>query len=47
VVALQDHLSEAVERALPGLLEAALVQLRAWGHDVTVSRPEARGAAHA
>jgi len=33
-VELQDGLSPEVERALPGLLEAAVAQLRAWGHDV-------------
>jgi len=31
-VELQEGLSEAVEAALPILLEAAVAQLRAWGH---------------
>ncbi|MCG6987058.1 MAG: HyaD/HybD family hydrogenase maturation endopeptidase [Gemmatimonadetes bacterium] len=34
VVELRDGLSPAVARALPELLDAALLQLRAWGHDV-------------
>lgn len=34
VVELQDGLSPAVEAALPRLLDQALAQLRAWGHEV-------------
>lgn len=40
VVELQDGLSPEVERALPGLLEAAVAQLRAWGHEVGEPRWE-------
>jgi hydrogenase maturation protease len=41
VVELRDGLSPAVARALPRLLDAALLQLRAWGHDVGHPRWEA------
>lgn len=34
VVELREGLSPAVQRALPALIDAALVQLRAWGHEV-------------
>ncbi|MEJ2217341.1 MAG: HyaD/HybD family hydrogenase maturation endopeptidase [Gemmatimonadota bacterium] len=33
-VELHDGLSATVARALPELIEAAVAQLRAWGHDV-------------
>ena len=35
VVELQEGFSPSVERAIPVLLEAAVEQLRAWGHDVS------------
>lgn len=35
IVELQEGFSPAVERAMPVLLEAAVAQLRSWGHDVT------------
>jgi hydrogenase maturation protease len=34
VVELRDGLSPTVVRALPELLDAALAQLRSWGHDL-------------
>ncbi|GMV08188.1 MAG: peptidase M52 [Gemmatimonadota bacterium] len=40
VVELRDGLSPPVEAALPVLLDAALRQLRAWGHEVLEPRWE-------
>lgn len=39
-VELRAGLSPVVERALPKLLDAAVTQLRAWGHDVVQPRWE-------
>jgi hydrogenase maturation protease len=44
VVELRDGLSAPVTEALPGLLRAAVAQLRAWGHDVGEPRWEAADA---
>lgn len=40
-VELHEGLSPAVEAAVPELLEAAVAQLRSWGHDVGEPRWEA------
>ena len=42
VVELRDSLSPSVAEALPGVVEAVLVQLRAWGHAVPATAEVAR-----
>ena len=41
VVELHEGFSPAVEHALPGLITAAVDQLKAWGHDVPATVREA------